>query len=68
MEASTSKQAAKKRSPEKRLPTARAFPVCQPGSKEEISYKSQREDKAGNQEQELYLQHRREKNSKHYKP
>jgi hypothetical protein len=59
MEAASPKQdAAIKCSPEKRLPTSRAFPVCQPGSKEKISDKRQRKEKARNVEGEPNLEDR----------
>ena len=68
MEAAPTEEAAKKRGPEKRLTTAGALPVGQPGSKEEISDKCESEDKSGNEKQDTYLRHRKEEERKHYKP
>jgi hypothetical protein len=68
MEAAPAKEAAKKRRPEKRLATARALPVGQPSSQEEVSHKSESEDKSGNEKRDPYLHHRDDKEKKHYKP
>ena len=68
MEAAPTEEAAKKRSPEKRLATAGALPVGQPGSKEEVSDKRQSEDKSGNEKQDPYFYHRKDEDRKHYKP
>lgn len=68
METATTEEAAKKRSPEKRLAAAGALPVRQPGSKEEVSDKCESEDKSGNEKQDTYLHHRKEEERKHYKP
>ena len=68
MEAAPAKEAAKKRRPEKRLATARALPVGQPSSQEEVSHKSESEDKSGNEKRDPYLHHRDDKEKKHDKP
>jgi len=68
MDTAPAKQAAKKCSPEKRLPASRTFPVCQPCGHEEVSYKSQRKEKPRNKMRESYLQHCREKETKHHNP
>jgi hypothetical protein len=53
MEAAPAKQeAAVKCRPEKRLPTSRAFPVCQPGGNEEVGDKCQGKEKSRNEKGE----------------
>jgi hypothetical protein len=68
MEAAPTEEAAKKRSPEKRSTAAGAFPVSQPGSKEEVSDKRESEDKSRNEKQDPYFQHRKDEEKKHYRP
>jgi hypothetical protein len=68
MEAAPTEEAAKKRSPEKWSATAGTLPVGQPGSKKEVSHKRESENKSGNESQDPYLQHRKDEESKHYKP
>ena len=68
MEAASAKEAAKKRGPEKWLATAGAPPVGQPSSQEEVSHKSESEDKSGNEKRDSYLHHRDDKERKHYQP
>jgi hypothetical protein len=67
MEAASTKEAAKKRRPKKRLATARTPPVGQPSSQEEVSHKSESEDKSGNKKREPDLRHRNHKEEKHHK-
>lgn len=67
MEAASPKQdAAIKCSTEERLPTSRAFPVGQPGSKEKISHKRQGKEKAWNVEGKSNLEDRGQEEAKHY--
>ncbi|HEV3065092.1 MAG TPA: hypothetical protein VGX93_07110 [Chthoniobacterales bacterium] len=68
MEAASTEEAAKKRSPEKRLATTGALPIGQPGGKEEVTDKCKSEDKSWNEKQEPYLHHRQDEEGKHYKP
>ncbi len=68
VEAAPTKEAAKKRRPEKWLATAGALPVGQPGSKEEVNDKSESEDKSGNEKQDPYFDHRKNEERKHNKP
>jgi hypothetical protein len=66
METAPTKEAGKKRRPEKRLTAAGASPVGQPSGKEEVSDKSESEDKSGNEKQDLYLRHRKHEERKNY--
>jgi len=68
MEAASTEETAKKRSPKKRFSTTRALPIGQPGSKEEVSDKCESEDKSGNEKQHPDLHHRKDEERKHYKP
>jgi len=60
MEAASTEETAKKRSPKKRFSTTRALPIGQPGSKEEVSDKCESEDKSGNEKQDPDLRHRKD--------
>ena len=68
MEAASTEEAAKKCRPEKRLAAAGAFPIGQPGGKEEVNDKSESEDKSGNEKQDPYFHHRENEERKHDKP
>jgi hypothetical protein len=68
MEAAPTKEAPKKGCPEKRLATARAFPVRQPCSKEEVSDKGESENKSRNEKQDPHFYHRNDEEGKHDHP
>jgi hypothetical protein len=64
MEAAPTKEAAKKRRFEKWLTATGTSPVSQPGGQEEVSDKSNSEKKAGNEKQDLNLDHRQDEEKK----